>query len=170
MALLNQDCKSFVLDCDEIPSSEPPAPVEHGSVRTHKYLVGGLPRTQVSQVSEMFGKGGQPLSTLQIAPICLFNAFEFAQPDVFNQRPFFLVFESKNCCEGRRESKSSRVIRSWLRASSEAMICTTAKLKCTSLVTGNKLHPSSPIWKSKSGQPARTSLKFAKLPLIVSLD
>ena len=91
MALLNQDCKSFVLDCDEIPSSEPVMPAEQGSVKHRKYLVGGLPRTQVSQVSEMFGKGGQALSTLQIAPICLFNAFEFAQPDVFNQRPFFLV-------------------------------------------------------------------------------
>ena len=53
--------------------------------------MGGLPRTQVNQVSEMFGKGGQPLSALQIAPICLFNAFEFAQPEIFNQRSFFLV-------------------------------------------------------------------------------
>ena len=91
MALLNQDCKSFVLDCDEIPSAEPAAPGEHGSSRQRKYIVGGLPRTQVTQVSEMFGKGGQSLSALQIAPICLFNAFEFAQPDVFNTRPFFLV-------------------------------------------------------------------------------
>ena len=92
MALLNQDCKGFVLDCDEISSSEPATPGEQGgSVRQRKYLVGGLPRTQVTQVSEMFGKGGQSLTALQIAPICLFNAFEFAQPDVFNQRPFFLV-------------------------------------------------------------------------------
>ena len=91
MALLNQDCKSFVLDCDEIPSSEPTAPREGGGTRERKYIVGGLPRTQVTQVSEMFGKGGQPLSALQIAPICLFNAFEFAQPEVFNQKSFFLI-------------------------------------------------------------------------------
>ena len=91
MALLNQDCKSFVLDCDEIPSSEPELPTDQGGNRQRKYIVGGLPRTQVTQVSEMFGKGIQPLSALQIAPICLFNAFEFAQPDVFNSKPFFLV-------------------------------------------------------------------------------
>ena len=91
MALLNQDCKSFVLDCDEIPSSEPEAAGQQGGTRQRKYIVGGLPRTQVTQVAEMFGKGGQALSALQIAPICLFNAFEFAQPDVFNTRPFFLV-------------------------------------------------------------------------------
>ncbi len=91
MALLNQDCKSFVLDCDEIPSSEPEAPGGNAGMRQRKYIVGGLPRTQVSQVSELFGKSGQPLSALQIAPICLFNAFEFAQPDIFNQRSFFLV-------------------------------------------------------------------------------
>ena len=91
MALLNQDCKSFVLDCDEIPSSEAPAPGQQSGTRQRKYIVGGLPRTQVSQVSEMFDKGGQPLTALQIAPICLFNAFEFAQPDVFNNRSFFLV-------------------------------------------------------------------------------
>ncbi len=89
MTLLNQDCKSFVLDCDEIPSSEPVTPGQHSNTR--KYLVGGLPRTQVTQIAEMFGKGLQPLSAMQIAPICLFNAFEFAQPEVFNQRPFFLI-------------------------------------------------------------------------------
>ena len=30
MALLNQDCKGFVLDCDEISSSEPATPGEQG--------------------------------------------------------------------------------------------------------------------------------------------
>ena len=91
MALLNQDCKSFVLDCDEIPSSDPEPAAPQAGTRQRKYLVGGLPRTQVTQVAEMFDKGGQSLSALQIAPICLFNAFEFAQPDVFNHKSFFLV-------------------------------------------------------------------------------
>ncbi|MEO7318721.1 MAG: pilus assembly protein PilM, partial [Chthoniobacteraceae bacterium] len=85
------DCKSFVLDCDEIPSSEAAPAGESAGTRQRKYIVGGLPRTQVTQVAEMLEKGGQSLSALQIAPICLFNAFEFAQPEIFNNRSFFLV-------------------------------------------------------------------------------
>ena len=90
MALLNQDCKEFVLDCDLIPSSEPPQPGD-GTPQKHKYLVGGLPREQVNQIAEMFGKGTQGVTALQIAPICLFNAFEFAQPEVFKNHAFFLI-------------------------------------------------------------------------------
>ena len=89
MALLNQDCKEFVLDCDRISSSETPA--EPGGSPKHKYLVGGLPRVQVNQIADGFTKGAQPLSALQIAPICLFNAFEFAQPEVFANNAFFLI-------------------------------------------------------------------------------
>jgi type IV pilus assembly protein PilM len=91
MSLLNQDCKEFVLDCDEIPSSESAPAHEPGVPRRHRYLVGGIPRTQVNQISEVFDKSGQTVNALQIAPICIFNAFEFAQPEVFNEHAFFLV-------------------------------------------------------------------------------
>ncbi len=91
MTLLNQDCKEFVLDCDEIVSSEPPTPREPGTSVTKKYLVGGIPRTQIGRVTAGFEKSGQPVTALQLAPVCLFNAFEFAQPEVFATQPFFLV-------------------------------------------------------------------------------
>ena len=49
MTLLNQDVKSFVLDCDKIATKTPPP--ESGGTPRFKYLVGGLPRTEVEQVS-----------------------------------------------------------------------------------------------------------------------
>jgi type IV pilus assembly protein PilM len=91
MALLNQDCKEFVLDCDKIPSSGAGPAAEQGAASKQKYIVGGLPRVQVNQIAECFRTGVQPINAMQIAPICLFNAFEFAQPEVFNQRSFFLI-------------------------------------------------------------------------------
>lgn len=87
MALLNQDVKSFVLDCDLIPS---PAP-EGGGVPRLKYLVGGLPRTEVEQVSNACSASGLAVRALQLSPVCIFNAFEFARPDVFANEAFFLV-------------------------------------------------------------------------------
>ncbi|RYD69891.1 MAG: hypothetical protein EOP84_27610, partial [Verrucomicrobiaceae bacterium] len=50
MALLNQDCRSFVLDCDRIPSSMVNEAVP-GEVPQHKYLVGGLPRQEIEMVA-----------------------------------------------------------------------------------------------------------------------
>src|SRR6478752_7430153 len=49
MTLLNQDCRSFVLDCDRI-SSTPQEQGESGGVAHYKYLVGGLPRQEVQMV------------------------------------------------------------------------------------------------------------------------
>jgi len=88
MALLNQDCKSFVLDCDRIPVSDTAHAPEAGK---YKYLVGGLPRIHVTQVSEALEESGAGVGSLQLSPICAFNAFEFAKPDVFNNGAFFLV-------------------------------------------------------------------------------
>ncbi len=89
MALLNQDVKSFVLDCDFI------APVgaenESNGAARMKYLVGGLPRTEVESVAEAVTATGLTFQALQLAPVCIFNAFEFARPEVFNQEAFFLV-------------------------------------------------------------------------------
>ncbi len=90
MALLNQDCKRLVLDCDLIPSNTPRQP-ESGTVTKLNYLVGGIPRTQVQQVGAAVAGAGVPVSAMQLAPVCIFNAFEFAQPEVFNEGAFFLV-------------------------------------------------------------------------------
>jgi len=90
MALLNQDCKAFVLDCDRISTTKQTAASE-GQVGYHRYLVGGLPRTEVAQIGEAFEKNGSTIGSLQLGPVCAFNAFEFAYPDVFNNEAFFLV-------------------------------------------------------------------------------
>lgn len=89
MALLNQDCKEFVLDCDRIPSSQNPA---EAATNNHKrYLVGGLPRSQVTLVGSAFEQIGSDVGSLQLSPICAFNAFEFAYEEIFNNQAFFLV-------------------------------------------------------------------------------
>lgn len=90
MTLLNQDVKSFVLDCDLIPTIA--EPVEHGeSAARFRYLVGGLPRTEVQQIGEAVETVGLPVQRMQLAPVSLFNAFEFARPEVFNGEAFFLL-------------------------------------------------------------------------------
>ena len=91
MALLNQDCREFVLDCDEIPSAVKENPLESDMAGRKRYLVGGLPRTQVNMLGAGFEQTGNSLAAMQLAPICSFNAFEFAHEDVFNNQAFFLV-------------------------------------------------------------------------------
>ncbi|MES2568854.1 MAG: pilus assembly protein PilM [Verrucomicrobiota bacterium] len=92
MLLLNQDCRSFVLDCDLIESSEAAADAVPGEgVKRLKYLVGGVPRTEVVRIADAFDRSGVSIGRLQLAPMCTFNAFEFAHPEIFNQRAFFLV-------------------------------------------------------------------------------
>ena len=91
MALLNQDCKDFVLDCDKIPSPNPVANTEDGRAGQQRYLVGGLPRTEVTQIGEAVEKTGTILGAMQLGPVCAFNAFEFANPEVFANEAFFLV-------------------------------------------------------------------------------
>ena len=105
MALLNQDCRSFVLDCDRVGSIAGEA--NSGSVPQHKYLVGGLPRKEVEMVGGVVEHTLSPVLSLQIAPISALNAFEFAKPDVFNNDPFFLLdighFTSTVLVGARRE-------------------------------------------------------------------
>lgn len=86
MALLNQDVRSFVLDCAQLDTAEPAEP---GARR--KYMVGGLPRDQVSQLDEAFGKIKLNVGALQLAPLCSFNALEFSDPETFNNQAFMLV-------------------------------------------------------------------------------
>ena len=95
-ALMNQDCKNFVLDCVdcEVPATAPTQPASggHGSATSHRYLVAGLPRLEVAQLTESFTIAGlNNDSNLHLAPLVVFNAFEFAQPDVFNNHAFFLI-------------------------------------------------------------------------------
>src|SRR4030095_10869885 len=66
MALLNQDCKGFVLDCDLIPIS---ATAQAPKAGRHKYLVGGLPREQVALVSEALEKNSSGVGSLQLSPV-----------------------------------------------------------------------------------------------------
>ncbi len=93
MSLLNQDCRDFVLDCSLVKPPEEGANAEAaaGSAPKLKYLVGGLPRTQVSQISEAFQKNRRSVQVLQLASICAFNAFEFAKPEAFKNEAFILL-------------------------------------------------------------------------------
>ncbi len=91
MALLNQDCKDFVLDCDNIPSAAAPHASESGQSNFPRYLVGGLPRNEVAQIGEAVEKTGSSLGAMQLGPVCAFNAFELAHPEVFTNEAFFLV-------------------------------------------------------------------------------
>lgn len=97
LALLNQDCRDFVLDCDLIPSPasanpDAQAPLDaSGRLKAMRYLVGGLPRTEVATVSSAFSKNRTPADRMQLAPICNYNAFEMSQRDVFARDSFVLV-------------------------------------------------------------------------------
>ncbi len=88
MSLLNKEVKDFVLDCDLIEKEAVPGAAVNAP---KKYLVGGLPRMSVSQIDEAFQASRGPLQALQLAPICSFNAFEFAQPEIFGNQAFVLV-------------------------------------------------------------------------------
>jgi Tfp pilus assembly PilM family ATPase len=96
-SLLNQDCRDFVLDCDEISKAvkngdvKKAAPVPGAPSPRAKYLVGGLPRKNVMQIDSLFQKNSSPLKSIQLAPICVFNAFEFSNEEVFKNEAFLLV-------------------------------------------------------------------------------
>ncbi len=89
MALLNQDCREFVLDCDRIPTND--RSNEPDALGHKRYLVGGMPRAQVNMIGEALAHAGNEPKLMQLAPICAFNAFEFAYEDVYNNQAFFLV-------------------------------------------------------------------------------
>ena len=108
LALLNQDCRDFVLDCDQIPNpalnganghangnghAAPvvPAPAAANGRTQSRYVVGGLPRAAVGQVSAAFSRNKTPADRLHLAPLCNYNAFEFSHPDVFTREAFVLV-------------------------------------------------------------------------------
>jgi len=98
MALLNQEVKEFVLDCDLVKPAVITKDAKEGKeaarldVRRLSYLVGGLPRALISKLDAGFQKVRKNcIRSIQIPPACAYNAFEFACPDVFNNEAFMLV-------------------------------------------------------------------------------
>lgn len=96
LMVLNQECKDFVLDCALLASETNGAGGEGSSVATQvgvqtKYLVGGLLRPTVKRIFEACNKSRIPADILQLAPVCSFNAFEFAYPEAFTKETFLLL-------------------------------------------------------------------------------
>ncbi|HEX8491000.1 MAG TPA: hypothetical protein VF626_08280, partial [Chthoniobacterales bacterium] len=104
LAVLNQECKDFVLDCAPVlaegsnghATNGTGAPNEnsvagHNGVPKTKYLVGGMLRPMVKQISEACTKTRVAADILQLAPVCSFNAFEFAYPEIFANDAFLLL-------------------------------------------------------------------------------
>ncbi len=111
--VLNQECKDFVLDCaqvslnghgsnghasaGEITLAATPGASSSSSATTSKtgtwkkYLVGGMLRPVVKQIVEATAKVKVTADVLQLAPICSFNAFELAYPDIFANDTFLLL-------------------------------------------------------------------------------
>ncbi len=114
LTLLNQDCRNYVLDCDQIASAPGHAPVAASGRPTSRYVVGGLPREEVTRVSEAFSKNRVGLDRLQLAPLCNYNAFEFSHADVFTREAFVLVdigrTETRVIVGAKRELVLVRVI------------------------------------------------------------
>lgn len=108
LAVLNQECKDFVLDCAPVVADESnghgtngtngngngaadePANGHNGVAKT-KYLVGGMLRPTVKQISDACTKTKLSADILQLAPVCSFNAFEFAYPKIFADEAFLLL-------------------------------------------------------------------------------
>ncbi len=104
LAVLNQECKDFILDIAPVigsaARSEKTADSNHKggnvAVQTNvltktKYLVGGMLRPTVKQISAAMSKTRVPLDIIQLAPVCSFNAFEFANPETFATDAFLLL-------------------------------------------------------------------------------
>lgn len=91
LLLLNQDVKDFVLDCDTVSAADgEAAPANSG--RQVRYLVAGLPRKQLGFIDDAFQACRKnSVHNIQLAPLCTFNAFEFANPDTFANQAFVLV-------------------------------------------------------------------------------
>ena len=105
LAVLNQECKDFVLDIAPVlnpsVSAQPVGvggenkggnvAVQAGVLTKKKYLVGGMLRPTVKQISAALGRTRVPLDMIQLAPVCSFNAFEVANPEVFATDAFLLL-------------------------------------------------------------------------------
>jgi Tfp pilus assembly PilM family ATPase len=103
LAVLNQDCKEFVLDVAPVTahdngisttdksSGAASVAVRSGVLTQTKYLVGGMLRSRIKQIVAAAGKVRVSAEILQLAAVCSFNAFEFAYPEVFANEAFLLL-------------------------------------------------------------------------------
>jgi len=104
LAVLNQDCKEFVIDVAPVIADQhgtstsnkaagggSSVAVQAGVITQTKYLVGGMLRSQIKQIVAAAAKVRVSADMLQLAPVCSFNAFEFAYPEVFANEPFLLL-------------------------------------------------------------------------------
>ena len=101
LAVLNQECKDFVLDCAPVSDKGANGHAMNGSISgddgstttiaTKRYLVGGMLRPTVKQISEAMSKTRVAADILQLAPVCSFNAFELAYPEIFANDTFLLL-------------------------------------------------------------------------------
>jgi len=99
LAVLNQECKDFVLDCAPVAANGSNGHHANGAngngsgsgVAKKKYLVGGMLRPQVKQISDAMSKTRVTADILQLAPVCSFNAFELAYPETFANETFLLL-------------------------------------------------------------------------------
>jgi Tfp pilus assembly PilM family ATPase len=102
LSVLNQDCKEFVLDVAPVvqqngmsgidkPNSGSNVATQTGVLTQTKYLVGGILRSQIKQIVAAASKVRVSPELLQLAPVCSFNAFEFAYPEVFANEAFLLL-------------------------------------------------------------------------------
>ena len=103
LAVLNQECRDFVLDIAPVTANANghgangtgPGTLggmaQQGVMLKTRYLVGGLLRSMVTQISEAVNKTRLSADILQLAPVCSFNAFELAYPDTFAKEAFLLL-------------------------------------------------------------------------------
>jgi type IV pilus assembly protein PilM len=99
LVVLNQECKDFVLDVAPVSVNGSASAFEAASpsrstatavVTQTKYLVGGMLREKVKQISQALVKTHVSAQILQLAPVCSFNAFEVAYPEIFHHDAFML--------------------------------------------------------------------------------
>jgi Tfp pilus assembly PilM family ATPase len=112
LAVLNQECKDFVLDIAPVVCRDPnggstsdkasansgDVAVQSAVITKTKYLVGGMLRPIVKQISAAMIKTRLPAGIIQLAPVCSFNAFEFAYPEVFANEAFLLLDMGHSQC------------------------------------------------------------------------
>ena len=104
LAVLNQECKDFVLDVAPVvaplnggPTTDKPAAAgsntgsQAGVLTQTKYFVGGMLRSQIKQIVAAAAKLRVSAELLQLGPVCSFNAFEFSYPEVFANEAFLLL-------------------------------------------------------------------------------
>src|SRR5438876_7803909 len=104
MKRLNQDCKEFVHEVASIYNVISYARATWGegegivavqvqatATTQTRYLVGGLLRSKVKEISEAMAKTRLSLELMQLAQVCSLNAFEVAYPDVHQKEAFLLL-------------------------------------------------------------------------------